>query len=257
MNNLKDQLEALAKRKRIGRYAGLRLGSIMNEKAKGKRRLRKWGYLVGKTFNRLTVTGIDTKSPISKLYCKCSCGKKTNPVVGDVIHGRSKSCGCFQVDRTIEFCKSKTIHGMSRSKEWAIWCGMIARCNNTKNISYKNYGGRGIKVCKRWRKFTNFFEDMGRCPPKHSIDRIDNNKGYSLKNCRWATQKQQTNNTRRTIFITVEKTRLPFTEWCELLDISYSKARKKYYKHGADGLAEYFKIKLKDQKLQNILKGGV
>jgi len=87
-------------------------------------------------------------------------------------------------------------HGMEGSKEYAIWIGMKQRCFN-RNISYyKYYGGRGISVCAEWLKFENFYKDMGKRPAEHSLDRVDNNKGYSKENCRWATRKEQMRNKR-------------------------------------------------------------
>lgn len=88
-------------------------------------------------------------------------------------------------------------HGMYKTKVYAAWLSMLNRCNNPRATRYSYYGGRGVKVCKRWRKFENFFEDMGQPPTKgHSLDRINNNGNYEAKNCRWATRSEQMKNRR-------------------------------------------------------------
>lgn len=89
-------------------------------------------------------------------------------------------------------------HGLSKTPEYRIWAGMITRCNNQKSLSYKRYGGRGIKVCDRWQGengFENFIKDMGKKPwVDYSLGRIDNNGDYEPSNCRWETKRQQTLN---------------------------------------------------------------
>jgi hypothetical protein len=107
-------------------------------------------------------------------------------------------------------------HGLWDSVEYDAFQAMHQRCEHPKNKQYPNYGGRGIKVCNRWKTFIPFFEDMGLRPsPRHSIDRINNNGDYSPKNCRWATVKVQSSNRRNNRFYKG----LTITQWGERLNI--------------------------------------
>ncbi len=93
--------------------------------------------------------------------------------------------------------KKELMHGHSYEREHKIWRGMIGRCHHPHNKDYKGWGGRGIIVCDRWRyNYKNFLADMGRSPEKKSIDRINNDGNYEPGNCRWATNKEQSNNIR-------------------------------------------------------------
>lgn len=130
---------------------------------------------------------------------KCECGNTKVQNFFNVQSGKTISCGCLQKDIVK---KTMTKHGKSQERKsiYFTWRNMISRCTNVKNVVYANYGGRGITVCNRWMGddgFVNFLSDMGERPSLlHSLDRIDNNKGYYMENCRWATRSVQNNNTR-------------------------------------------------------------
>jgi len=109
---------------------------------------------------------------------------------------------------------------------------MIRRCTNTKDISYQNYGDRGIKVCEQWRKFENFLIDMGEPPTdKHQIDRIDNNGNYCPDNCRWATPKENSRNRRDSIIIIYDNQTQHLKILAEKFDINYHTLWNRIYKH--------------------------
>lgn len=110
--------------------------------------------------------------------------------------------------------------GYHATPEYITWGAMLGRCRNPKHQSYSQYGARGITVCKRWYLFTNFFEDMGFRPKSKSLDRIDNSKGYSPENCRWASRIEQSNNRRGNKRITAFGKNLTLSEWAREIGIS-------------------------------------
>jgi hypothetical protein len=129
--------------------------------------------------------------------CVCDCGSRI-VISGKYLRRGTKSCGCLHADVMTDV---KTTHGEShhnQTAEYVCWKAMKARCYNQNSIRYENYGGRGITVCTRWlNSYENFLADMGRRPgPEYSIDRINNDKGYSPSNCRWSTSKEQAYNRR-------------------------------------------------------------
>ena len=169
--------------------------------------------LIGEKFGRWTVTARDTSKPGTIYWiAKCDCGVERTVLRHDLEYGKSVSCGCYNRE-LLEV--AATTHGATRKGEksgaYTTWCAMKTRVSNENQPGYPNYGGRGIKVCERWKgSFEEFFADMGDRPEGLSIERINNEGNYScgkceqclregwVANCKWATQLEQMRNTRRT-----------------------------------------------------------
>lgn len=189
--------------------------------------------LTGQRFGRLVAVS-KLKSYGDRYWkwtCICDCGT-TKVVDGRFLkEGKSKSCGCLAKDGT-----STIKHGHAKknahSTEYVIWGRMIHRCENPNAPLYKDYGGRGIGVCSAWRKsFEVFYRDMGPRPStKHSIDRIDNDGNYEPGNCRWATQKEQSRNTSRTINLTIGDRTQCLMDWSIETGIKYLTLLQRYHK---------------------------
>jgi len=151
--------------------------------------------LVGQDFNRLTVI---VRCPENRQnnptwICLCDCGEYIIVTGNSLRSKNTKSCGCLP--REI-LANRNLSHGMTKTKEHKTWKRMRQRCLNKNNPDFKYYGGRGIIICKRWDKFENFYEDMGRCPKGLTLERSQNNLGYSKENCYWASRTTQSRNRR-------------------------------------------------------------
>ena len=178
-------------------------------------------HICGVRFGRLTAVRLLTDWSDSYLWlCRCSCGRQARVRFANLVNGSTVSCGCWRREHP-----NGRTHGASATTEFRIWASMITRCENPKANSYRNYGGRGIKVCRRWRKsFAAFLADMGPRPSReHSLDRYPNNDGdYKPSNCRWATRMQQSHNSRAVRMIAFGGERLPQSEWGRRLGIADS-----------------------------------
>lgn len=164
--------------------------------------------------------------------CRCDCGTISEVSSGGLLGGYSQSCGCLQREAASTI---HTKHKMSSSRLYRRWASMKARCDNPKDPSYENYGGRGIKVCNSWlESFENFYKDMGGYPEDFSLDRIDVNGNYCPENCRWTDRSEQNYNTRK-----------HKNNTSGYVGVSWDKSKNKWgcrlYKDGIRVLDKYFK----------------
>jgi hypothetical protein len=175
--------------------------------------------LTGRTFGKYAVIGFEGRDKTGNRlwFCRCFCGNERIVRGASLTRGGSRSCGCWNSEL---ISKAKTIHGKTDSSEYAIWTGIKARCYNIKNPSFMRYGGRGIKMCERWKNsFIDFLSDVGSKPERMSLDRKNNDGNYTPGNCRWATRREQSNNTRNNRFIEFRGTRKTIADWSRRLHV--------------------------------------
>jgi hypothetical protein len=184
--------------------------------------------LTGLKFGRLMVADpVDQKNGHWRWMCKCECGGSLVVLGGSLVTNRTKSCGCLHSETG---AKLKLRHGHARagkcSKAYSKWASMIARCTNPAEISYPNYGGRGIKVCDRWlHSFDNFLADLGEPVSGQIIDRIDVNGNYEPSNVRWVSRKDSARNTRKTVWVVYLGSRMSVAEAADLCGVSSNTLR--------------------------------
>jgi hypothetical protein len=146
--------------------------------------------------------------------CRCACGTEREVLGASLSSGQSHSCGCLRTERPRK-------HGLSSSREYKSWTQMKQRCLNPGCERFKNYGGRGIRVCERWlRDFQRFLKDMGPRPPDHSLHRIENDGDYTPENCKWATRKEQDRHRRSNRYVEFRGERLVMADWANRLGMS-------------------------------------
>lgn len=160
----------------------------------------------------------------SRWLCRCACGVEKTVGEAHLAMGKTLSCGCLAIDlRRARATKHGHTSFRSWSPEYVIWTGIVARCTNPRDRGFKNYGGRGIGICPAWREsFAQFVADVGRRPSAaHSIDRIDNGRGYEPGNIRWATRLEQAGNKRNVKLIERNGRRQCAAAWARELGIRF------------------------------------
>ena len=147
--------------------------------------------------------------------CRCKCGTERPVLTRALKTRRSQSCGCASGKQKRTARVALTQHGMTGTPTWISWIGMIQRCSDPNQRSYKDYGGNGVSVCERWLDFANFYADMGERPAGTTIDRENGAKIYGPDTCRWADKTTQIRTRSNTVRLTYGDKTLPLAEWAE------------------------------------------
>lgn len=179
-------------------------------------------------YGRLVVVG-DEGLTRDKHKCRCDCGAIVFVELNRLRSGNTRSCGCLQKETASKMFRK---HYGKGTVEYTSWQLMKDRCYNENNKTFAYYGGKGVRVCERWRNsFENFLSDMGLKPGgSYTLDRINGDADYSRDNCRWATKKEQTRNRGNTKMINYKGERRPLAEWCEILQIDYNNTNKRIWR---------------------------
>jgi hypothetical protein len=189
--------------------------------------------IIGQKFGNLTIikelkphlTPNKTKQRI--VLCKCDCGNLFKTQLYHVTSKHTKSCGCIQKEK---FSQIISKHNLSNTRLYNTYYNMRSRCYNKNNKEYQHYGGRGIKVCDEWLdSFQSFYDWSMNNGYKDNltIDRIDNDIGYSPSNCRWVNLSTQQRNKRNNRIITINGITHCITEWCEILNLKLNTVYKR------------------------------
>ncbi len=197
----------------------------------GFNRMKYDSSIIGLKQNRLTITSLGGMNGSDRMcVAKCDCGTEVVSRAKHIIKGRTKSCGCLQKEKIGDLKRS---HSKSGSRIHRIWLGMISRCTHSTATGWKNYGGRGIRVCKSWNSFENFLSDMGEPQSNQTIERINTNGDYCPSNCRWATMDEQRRNKRNNRVITANGKTMILSDWANEIGVTVSALWKRLNRGGS------------------------
>lgn len=206
--------------------------------------IRRIKDLTGQKFGLLTVIGLkDTDTRKTYWICQCDCGNVKEVRSDSLISGAIKSCGCLKKKQDKINLTKNHKHKMSGTRIYREWQSMKGRCYNQNDPRYDGWGGRGITVCEEWKNsFEKFFEWAMNNGYRNdlTLDRIDNDGNYEPKNCRWATQKEQSRNRSSNIRIKIGNSTKTLIEWCEIFNLDYGKIRARYARNGFTGIDDLF-----------------
>ena len=208
--------------------------------------MRKRKNLIGQSFGRLTVIAegktreSDNKRKRYYWLCQCSCGSQPKEInQNSLLSGEIISCGCYHSEHNHEYGFK---HGMSHTRIYTIWSGMIQRCCNPNAKNYPRYGGRGVTVCEEWKEFKNFYEwsKISGYSDNLTIERLDNNGNYCPENCTWITKEKQMRNTRRNHYIKYNDEELTLTEWARKFDMNVETLRYQVNHNNFKSFVSYY-----------------
>lgn len=188
---------------------------------------------------------VNKKKSVTHWLCICECGIHSFVSASHLVGGKSTKCKTCHNKEAVK--KRPMLHGHAMNKrssrEYSCWTSMRNRCKNPNDEHWKNYGERGIKVCAEWDDFIVFLNDMGKRPKNHTLDRIDVNGDYSLRNCRWATQKEQCENKRTNKYLEMNDLRKTKSQWARDMKIPLTTFSRMIDKYGWPLPAHYKEAK--------------
>lgn len=206
--------------------------------------MERYEDLTGKKFGKLTAIAYDGKRGRKAYWvCQCECGKLKEVRADSLKSGKIQSCGCLKREQD-KINLDRTTHAMSHKRLYEIWQGMKSRCCNPNDARYANYGGRGITICQEWQNdflaFYNWAIAHGYSDTL-TIDRINNDRGYSPNNCRFTNNKEQCRNRSTNINIRIGNVTKTLAEWCEIFELDYKTVHARFHRNNAISIGDLFK----------------